>query len=267
MRMDDLVLLKLGGSVLTEKDKERKRIRRRVLNRVCKEIAEALDTKEFRLIIVHGAGPFGHIPAKRYSLFDGLKSSKQLRGFVLTRCSMEELNDAVVNSLVDAGVNAVAYQPSAVGTLRDKRLCYFPTRVLKKLLDLGVVPVSYGDVLVDEEIGLSILSGDQLTPYLAKALKASRIIFATDVGGVYDRDPKEDKNAKLIKEITSANIDSISISGSKATDVTGGMYGKIKELLDLAEYNIESEVVSALKPNILKKALLGERGLGTLIKR
>jgi isopentenyl phosphate kinase len=216
---------------------------------------------------VHGAGPFGHVPAKKYGLDKGLVSERQLRGFAVTHQSMEELNAAVVSSLTAAGINAIAYQPSAAGILKNKKLTYFPTIVLRKLLKVGMVPVAHGDVLIDEETGVNILSGDHLVPYLAKKLHAKRIILATDVDGVFDSDPKDNRNAKLIGEINSRNIGSLNVGASKATDVTGGMKRKLDELLELAAEGIDSEIISAKRPGILKRALLGEEDLGTLISR
>jgi len=265
--MSRLVILKLGGSVITRKDADKKEVDSANLARLASEIAEAKKEKDFQLVIVHGAGPFGHVPAKEYELDKGLVSEKQLRGFSVTHQSMEELNSAVVDSLIKEGIPAVAYQPSAAGVLKNRKLTYFPTIVLKKLLKVGMVPVAHGDVLIDEETGVNILSGDHLVPYLARKLHAKRIILATDVPGVFDSDPKDNRDARLIKEINSRNIGSLNVGASKATDVTGGMRRKLDELLELAKAGIDSEIISAKRPGLLKRALLGETGLGTLISR
>jgi isopentenyl phosphate kinase len=264
----DVTILKLGGSVITKKDEEKAEINGKVLERIAREIAEAKKKDNLRLMIVHGAGPFGHVPAKRYGLDEGLTGKKQLEGFSATHQSMEKLNLSVVDSLRKEGMNAISYQPSAVGILKDKKLIHFPTRVLEKLLDMDMVPVAYGDVLLDEKTGINILSGDHLVPYLARELRANRVLIATDVEGIFDKDPKKHGEARLIREITPDNLEVIQeIGASGKTDVTGGMERKLNELLDLARNGTESEIISALKPGILKRALLGEKGLGTLIKK
>jgi isopentenyl phosphate kinase len=265
--MSRLVILKLGGSVITKKDADKKEVDSENLVRLASEIAEAKKEKDFQLVIVHGAGPFGHVPAKEYELDKGQISEKKLLGFAVTHQSMEELNFAVVSSLIASGINAIAYQPSAAGVLKNKTLSYFPTLVLKKLLKAGMVPVAHGDVLIDEETGVNILSGDHLVPYLARKLHAKRIILATDVDGVFDSDPRDNSDAKLIKKITLRDAPSLRVGASKATDVTGGMRRKLDELLDLAKGGIDSEIISAKRPGLLKRALLGESGLGTLISR
>lgn len=265
--MPELIILKLGGSAVAKKDEGRAEADKANLNRLSGEIAEAKRKHKFRLVIVHGAGPFGHVPAKKYGLDKGLTDERQLKGFSVTHQSMEKLNYSVVDSLCKEGLNAIAYQPSALGILRNRELVYFPTKILEKLLDMDMIPVAYGDVLVDEKTKVNILSGDHLVPYLARKLKADKVVIATDVDGVFNLDPKKYKNAKLIKEITTGDTELIhEIGTSNRTDVTGGMERKLNELLNLAEYGIESEIISAVKPGILKKTLSGGRGLGTLIR-
>ncbi|RLI52587.1 MAG: amino acid kinase [Candidatus Thorarchaeota archaeon] len=264
--MRELIILKLGGSVIT-RGEEKAEVDEENLRRLAREIAEAKRDGNFRLMVVHGAGPFGHVPARKYGLDKGLRDDRQLEGFSVTHQSMEKLNFSVVCSLREEGINAIAYQPSTLGILRDKELVYFPTRVLERLLEMDMIPVAYGDVLVDEKTGINILSGDHLVPYLARRLKADRVVIATDVDGVFNLDPKKHENAELIKEITSENVNSIlEVGTSRRTDVTGGMERKLNELLCLAAQGIHSEIVSGVKPDILKRALLGEKGLGTLIR-
>ncbi len=263
----ELIILKLGGSVITKKSEGKPEVDGENLKRLAKEIADAKKKKNFSLVIVHGAGPFGHVPAKRYGLDKGIMDEEQMKGFSITHQSMEKLNFQVVEALQRHMINAVAYQPSAVGILKNRRLIYFPTIVMEELISRDVVPVAYGDVLLDEETGVNILSGDHLVPYLADTLNANRVIMAADVPGIFDSDPKKNKNAKLIKEIDSRNISQIrEIGTSRGTDVTGGMERKLNELLRLTELGIESEIVSAIEPGILRRTLLGERGLGTIIK-
>jgi len=264
----ELVLIKLGGSVITWKDSGRPDANRRHIVRLATEIATALRERDFNLVIVHGAGPFGHILAQRHRLHEGLISPKQVGGIALTHHSMEKLNYIVIEELHRAGINAMAYQPSSSGVLKNGRLTEFSVKPLKNLLSLGIVPVTYGDVLFDEKRGCSILSGDQIIAFLAEELSADRIIIAADVAGVYEKDPKKDNRAKLVKEISSDTIGKVKEVGpSLAVDVTGGMGQKISELLRLADAGIESEIIDGTKPGLLQKALLGKKNLGTTIKK
>jgi isopentenyl phosphate kinase len=58
-----------------------------------------------------------------------------------------------------------------------------------------------------------------------------------------------------------------SLGRPEGPDVTGGIANKIKELLTLVEHGVEAEIVNATKPDVLKRAILGERELGTKITR
>lgn len=267
-KMDNLIVMKLGGSVLTKKEDDEPQINFDNLRRLAKEIAEARAEKEFKLILAHGAGPFGHIYAKKYDLHQWLKSKKQVEGIGITHRMMEELNFNVVRELQEQGVKAMPFQPSAAGILCNGNLVQFPLNVVEQFVNMGLVVVSHGDVLLDNHTRIGILSGDHLAPYLAQNLNATRLIFGADVDGVYSDDPKINPDAKLIKEITPSNAAELEkgIKGSLFTDVTGGMARKIKELILLAEHGIESEIVNASKPGIVKKVLLGEKGLGTIVK-
>jgi isopentenyl phosphate kinase len=266
----ELIILKLGGSVITKKSEEKAEIDEENLERLAKEISEAKKEKDFKLIIVHGAGPFGHVPAKKYKLHEGLKNEEQVKGFARTHQLMEKLNFLVVSKLQNEGLNAIAYQPSSLGILKERRLIYFPTNVLEEFLKLNLIPVLYGDVLVDKNKGIGILSGDHLVPYLAEKLNSDKIILCADVDGIFTEDPKKNKNAQLIPLLSRNNLNKIKeLSGSKNTDVTGGMSRKVQELLELVEKNkeVKIEIINGFKSGLLKRTLLGEMGLGTTIRK
>jgi len=140
---------------------------------------------------------------------------------------------------------------------------------LKKLLQTGLVPVLYGDAVLDSDLGFTILSGDQLIAYLAMRLNAERIIVGIDVDGLYTADPKTDPSARLISHITLNKLKSMrqKIEEAKVTDVTGGMIGKIAELMPSIEKGITALIVNAAKPKNVYKALKGEKVIGTLIEK
>ena len=140
---------------------------------------------------------------------------------------------------------------------------------MKKMLKMGFVPVLYGDAVFDSEKGFAILSGDQLVSSLAITLDADRIIMGVDVDGLYTADPKTDPSAHLMECITVEELKSLKhkIEGSKATDVTGGMLGKILELTSAIEQDIQALIVNATKPHRVYKALKEEEVIGTIIKK
>ncbi|MDD5111022.1 MAG: isopentenyl phosphate kinase [Candidatus Altiarchaeota archaeon] len=263
--MEKLIILKIGGSVITKKSESLLEVESGNLDRLSREIAEAKAKLKCRMVVVHGAGPFGHMYAEKYNLTAGMKGPESIKGACETHASMESLNARVVDALCRAGLNAIAFQPSAGGIMEDRKLVYFSAEAVGDLLAFDFMPVSYGDVLLDIKTGINILSGDHLVAYLAVKLNASRIVIATDVSGIYDGDPTNNPEALLVKEITAQNVGKLAISGSRGVDVTGGMKRKVNELLDVADRGIKSQVVSGLVPGELKAALLGDQKLGTTI--
>ncbi len=253
--------MKLGGSVITDKKKPFS-IRRHNLNRLARELSKS----KHPLVVVHGGGSFGHPLASKYKISDGYKEERQLMGFALTHRAMEQLNSEVVGALRSAGVPAVAVQTSACTVVKNGKILALENRPIKKLLDLGLVPVLYGDTVVDLQNGIGILSGDQLAARLANDLGAPRIIFGVDVDGVYTSDPRKNRGAKILKNITQKDWNQLSFSGdSRIKDVTGGMKNKVGELLKLAKSGIESEIANATKPGTIERLVKGERGLGTIV--
>lgn len=256
------LIVKLGGSVITNKHRKFA-VKRAVLKRLARELAAAREP----LVIVHGGGSFGHPMASEYKIAEGYESKRQIMGFSLTHRAMERLNAHVVESLQAAGIAAMSVQPSACAVVEGGRIVSIELTPLRKLLELGITPVTYGDAVPDLKNGMSILSGDQLLVRLAKELDARRVILGVDVDGVYTADPKARGNVKLVSKITSTSWPefSKSISAPSGKDVTGGMANKVEELLALAEFGVEAEIVNAAKPGILRRAVLGERGLGTRV--
>ena len=275
MSKEELILVKLGGSVITFKHRPFYEDLD-TIKRLAREIKEARDEKDFRLIVGHGGGSYPHIPAKQYETFKGVIDEKSYEGIAKVQDAASRLNRIIVGELIDAGVNAVSFHLSSSCIAENGVIKKIFLDPLKKLLDFNMVPVPYGDVCLDLKKGCCILSTEMILTYLAKTFietekkyKVSRIIMCTDVGGVFTDDPKRNLHAELIPKITPDNFDEIAayVKGSLAVDVTGGMLHKVKSLLELAKLGIESEIIDGKKPGMLKRALLGERGLGTLITK
>ncbi len=257
-----MIILKLGGSLITDKTKQFK-VRDDVLERLAEEIKESVARE---LIIVHGGGSFGHPVADKYSLQDGFKNKEQIDGLVETRKAMGELSRSVINAFHEHGLPVVAIQPSANITCRAGRIENIDTGVIKKFLELGTIPVLFGDVVLDKDLGFCILSGDQITTFLALEFRADRVILAADVDGVFDKNPKKSSDAKLIPEIAKDDKTILDSLKSQKGDVTGGIKGKLQEIIDLAKKGVPSQIINALVPGRLKKALSGDEVTGTVVR-
>ena len=257
-------ILKLGGSVVTIKEKVLTP-NKMAITRLAGEIKRA-DVGS--LVLVHGGGSFGHPVAKQYGINEGYKDSSQIMGFSKTHQAMTILNKLVMEALINHNIPAVEVQPSSFVVTKSGRIKKMGTRVIEKLIETGFVPVLYGDAVLDLDKGFAILSGDQTASSLATQLAAERIIVGVDVDGLYLSDPKKDKTAKLVRNITLQELKNMQyeISETTVTDVTGGMLGKISELIPTVEAGISVLIVNASKSDNIYKALKRQEVVGTLIK-
>jgi isopentenyl phosphate kinase len=253
-------ILKLGGSVITHKDGYFS-ANHDLIKNLAFEIAES---KVKSLIIVHGAGSFGHPLAKQYSISDGLKYPEQLTGFSKTHQSMILLNRIIVDALLNENIPAFSVCPSSFLLTSGKRLLKIDLRIIKQLLDIGLIPVMYGDAVLDTRQGIAILSGDQLVTRLAIEFGAKRIIFGSDVDGIFTSNPKIDGDAQLIEKLSISNV-TAKIGDAINTDVTGGMLGKVSEAEDAVRAGSQVIFLNACKKNRVNAALKGERVMGTIL--
>jgi isopentenyl phosphate kinase len=270
LRNEDLsetkpIVLKIGGSVITDKSGELA-ARTEVINRISEEIAKANVKK---LAIIHGGGSFGHPTAQKYGIKEGLREETQKVGFAETHHVMTVLNGLLMDSLVWHNIPAVSLAPSSSVITENGRIKSFDDTILRTYLNMGFTPVLYGDPTLDDKLGFSVLSGDQLVSYLAIKLNASRIVIGVDTDGIYSTDPKIDKNAKLYPRLSLDELSKIKdkLGKSHSPDVTGGMLGKINELFPAIERKIQVIIVNAGISNRLYRALRGEEVEGTVIEK
>lgn len=256
--MKDLVLLKIGGSVCTEKGKNEFKVKTNVIARIAREIADARNEKPFRLLLVNGAGPFGHTNVKEYDINDGLHSKRDYDGFVKTISDCHYLNWKVSDVMRKEGLLAVPYPTTSVVIQSDKKITTFFMDVIKSLWDANpdIIPVMNGDMVPDMKLKGSVTSGDTVIEHIADRFRPKLIVLASDVDGIFTGDPAKDKRAKLIDGFTKDGYGDIKkhLSGSSNTDVTGGMLGKIEKLLDL---KTPSVIVNGNVPGRVKRTLLG----------
>ena len=246
-----LALLKLGGSVVTFKDKPLS-INKTAIDRISKQLRKVKKP----LIIVHGGGSFGHYYSVKYDMHTK-PARYDLHGVSIVRSSMVELNNHIVKIMVNNGLNPYTVQPSSLmqGTKSIRSKMY----ELKKLAMNGLIPVTHGDVLHHSDHSYYILSGDLLMSILAKELKPDIAIFALNVDGIYS----DVRSKELIREIKTVNQAKFS---KVPVDVTGGMNRKIREAFKMAKMGIDVSMVNGLKQERIVKALNGKNVEGTLVR-
>lgn len=224
-----LIVIKLGGSVITDKAKAFS-FRREAAEAFAEKIG-ILRKRGMSTIIVHGGGSFGHPVASRYKLHEGGTHPEKLLGFAETRYWMGELNQHIIRSLLDHGIPAVAVQTSAISIAEDETIYYLDLSTIERFLRIGLVPVLYGDVVTDLRRGVSVLSGDAVSAYLSCKLKASALIFVIGAGGVYTKPPGT-PGAALVRELRSEN--DVILGKARGIDITGGLAKKLRHAFEAA---------------------------------
>lgn len=268
--MTETVFLKLGGSLITDKTQV-EQVLPEVLAGTAGEVALAMrDAPGLRLVLGHGSGSFGHVAARRYGTRAGVQGPEAWMGFARVAEAAARLNHLVVAAFLAAGVPAWSVQPSAGGWCAGGRIVHWQGEPLETALAQRLVPLVYGDVMLDEVLGGTIASTEELFAWLVPRLKPARVILAGTVDGVYSADPLADALAEPWPLITPAGLPGLqaSLGQSHGVDVTGGMLSKVTEMCALVEAypEIEVRLVSGLRPGALYASLLGlpEAG-GTLI--
>lgn len=258
-------ILKIGGSVITDKEGELA-AKTQTINRLVEEIRAA---EVGNLILVHGGGSFGHPVAEKYRIKAGFREESQKIGFSETHHVMTMLNGLFMDALLWHDIPSISITPSSCIITEDGRIRNFEDTALKMLLKMSFLPVLYGDAVFDTKLGFTILSGDQLVAVLARKFNAKRVIIGVDVDGLCDCDPKTEKTAKLFDRLTLEELRKIQdkIGKSGTCDVTGGMSGKIAELMPVVEQGVPVTVVNATQSNYVCKILKGDKVKSTLIEK
>lgn len=245
-------LVKLGGSAITYKGRDR-RFRRRVTERLAAELAPFKDD----LCIVHGGGSFGHPLAHAFRLQQGMAGADQLQGFAQVHHSMRDLNLRVLGVLQAQGIPAVSIPPALLVTVENGKVSSFASKTFWQHIDRGLVPVTFGDVVLDGVRGSSILSGDDLMLHLARDLDPELAVFVADVEGVRGPD------GSILQEVSRPLPD---LTYPEGRDVTGGLQRKLDLMMQMAEEGHRCLLLSGLVRGRLKAALEGRRVPGTEVR-
>ncbi len=262
--MTDLIFLKLGGSLLTDKTGV-EALRVDILSRVADEIAAArAAAPSLRLVLGHGSGSFGHVAAARHGTRAGVGSAGQWAGFAEVCDAAARLNRHVVAALLAAGVPAIGLPPSSSAVVADGRIIRMATTPIAAALAAGIVPVVFGDVAFDTIRGGTIVSTEEVMEYLSGVLQPSWLLLAGETAGVFDID------GTLIPQLTIDNLPAYlpALGGSRGTDVTGGMSAKVRAMLELTQAHdgLGIRIFSGLQEGLLGRLLIDPSfPVGTLL--
>ena len=253
--MKQLTILKLGGSAITDKSRE--------LTPDLVTIHRSADhIAKYRrpLILLHGGGSFAHPFAKRGKLAKGFKNRSQFKSLDETELYLDQLSRIIQVALLQRNVGFVPFRPMSYVETRQGDISRVFLNPIMDALNLGLIPLSHGDVVMDSKIGFSIVSADRLASLFALRLKASRVLFGSDVDGIYTADPKRSKNVRLVREVNSRNYRKILaiLPKNLSGDATGGMMTKFLEAVRLARNGCESYIFNLRREGMLEALLYGK---------
>ncbi len=264
----EVTLLKLGGSLLTDKTAV-DAVRSEVLARLAAEIAESAPSG---LVVAHGSGSFGHVAAERYGIASGLRAGgdrgdAQLAGVSLTQERAAALHWQVMAALAAAGLHPFSLAPSSSVVADGGRPLAAAVEPLLLALAHGLLPVLYGDVVLDRRQGVAICSTERLFELLCRELPAHgarvrRVLWLGETDGVHDAEGHTLARLDGGAFAGSAALRE-AIGGSAGTDVTGGMLHRVETALALAGRGIPSLIANGTVPGLLARALRGDGVPGT----
>jgi isopentenyl phosphate kinase len=255
-RSKEIILLKLGGSLLTDKNKPFS-IREEVVKSAIQQIIDARE----KLILIHGGGSFGHPLAKQYSISKGINPSieNQIFGLTETHQSMNKFNSYIISLFLEKNFPALSIQASSIFIKDSHIISSHSVEIIEAALDLKILPILYGDIILDKQGSFSIISGDQIILNLCENLKnyqVSKVIFTMETDGLYIYDKKSNEECTLVTNCYSGELESFELANlGQKIDVTGGIKGKLNFIKQICDYNIPVQLINGLKEGYIYKSL------------
>jgi len=256
----ETLAVKFGGSVITRK-KETSALRPKVLSRLAVELHDGWE-KGGRppLVVIHGAGSFGHPWAKKWALNRPPPSPRngRGRGAAITGYHVRTLHVEVLRALLDAGLPAQSIPPASIAMNEKGEFASLEIKPFQEALSRGTVPVTCGDVVPDTSWEFSILSGDTIMLELSRKLPIKRAVFVSDVDGFLEPDDMR----KVIPRVTEESLSRLK-ADSKTPDVTGGIVGKAAKMVEMGAIGVHAGLINGLRVGRLERAAGGEDVYGS----
>ena len=261
--MSSRVVIKLGGGLITDKG-SMKKFDQDSVERVADSISSIVGMG-VPVVIVHGAGSFGHLLAKEWSISKGVdqKIAKKQRMIVEEiRSDMKELNGLVIDRLSDSGLESEGLPPSewAIGTGSGFK---GDITNFERVVD-APIPITFGDVVdTNDQQEFGILSGDDLMVRLSRELEVSHCIFLIgDAEGVLSGPPNQEGSSLISKLGVEEEIEGPHYS---EIDVTGGIGLKIDRARKIASVVEEVWILDGRCPERVLELLSNRETRGTKI--
>ncbi|MHA2249134.1 MAG: isopentenyl phosphate kinase [Candidatus Kariarchaeaceae archaeon] len=237
------LLLKIGGSILTDKQQSGI-VNKDLINDICQVLKKLYD-RNMKIALVTGVGSIGHQAVAKYSIHKGDDGSFTRRlGLSDAQIQVNELRNTFLKALHSVGIPGIQFYTSNIASASKMRPVEFNLSSIEKFLKLGMVPVVSGDVVADDSMGFSVMSGDIAFLEIFKQWGVKTLVFGTDVKGIYSADPKVNQNAQLIQVLDTKMMKNTiqGLTEGTSVDVSGAMLGKYRSILALLEVDSTAKI-------------------------
>ena len=149
-------------------------------------------------------------------------------------------------------------------SIRERYLSLRTT--LSKLLELGAVPViNQNDTVSTIEIAPRFMNmqvcfsdNDKLSALVASELDADLLVILSDIDGLFDSNPKDNPNAKIIHEVEEVTDDILALAQGVSSGGRGGMATKLEAARMVTRFGGKMLIANGTIPFILRKIFAGE---------
>lgn len=254
-----LTVLKLGGSCITDKTQPY------TPDTLCiQNIARQIKKNKQPLLIAHGSGSFGHTSAKKYG---GKKGYLHRYGIAKVAHDAMQINAIVMSIFLEEKVPAISVRPLSMMHTQEGKVKEHVFSIIEDLLAQNLIPVLYGDVIIDRSWKTTIYSGEQtlfeiILYLLERKFQINKVIYAGNTDGVYD------EAMEVIPHITEKDWQKLQhcIFKNEQNDITGGMDHKIEQALLLAKKEIPTWIINGKRPQAIQNALVNRFEYATEIR-
>ena len=256
-------VIKLGGSILCN-------------NKNIKSVIEDivfLNKIGIKTIIVHGGGKDINEELKIHNIepkfIDGVRFTDDKTMEIVEMVLSGKVNKNLVEEANNQGLNAIGFSGKDGGFILAEKQEKFGnvgeiikvnTDIINKLFEGCFTPI-VSPVCCDNNCKSLNVNADNVAVAIAKELKAEKLIFLTDIDGIYE--DKNDKNT-LISVILTNDIEKM-INNKVITD---GMIPKIKSCGNAVEEGINAvHIINGATPHSMLLEIYTDKGIGTIIKK
>jgi len=245
-----MILIKLGGSIITNKEKPLSPRKKTIDN-----LAKSLKKIDEPMVIVHGGGSYGHYWSVKYDMHTKPKKYDK-RGVSIIKNSMIDLNKIILDLFLKNRLNPYSLPPTDF--MEGNKPISKKVLEIEKIARSGLTPITFGDALWYGQNKTYILSGDKIMTHLSKILKPRLNIFALNEDGLY----YDLKSKKLIYELKNEKPTIL----ENKMDVTGGMSRKVEEATKISKNGMNVFFVNGNNPERIVKAVKNNKFEGTLFR-